>query len=148
MSAANVAIIALALIMSGCAAKASGPPDIAVDRTVCSHCGMLVSEPIYAAAFQAHDSDPRVFDDIGCLLDAARREPVSPVHIWFQDAASSGWLTAGNAVFVASSRIRTPMGGGVLAYASVAAAEKAAALHQGTVVLSFEELMKRKGVAR
>lgn len=148
MSAARAAIIALALIVSGCATKASGPPDIAVDRTVCSHCGMLVSEPAYAAAFQPHDSEPRVFDDIGCLLDAMRREPVAPVHVWFQDADGGGWLTAGNAVFVASSRIRTPMSGGLLAYSSVAAAEKAAALHEGTVVLSFEALMKRKGVAR
>ena len=141
-------VIVFALVAAACGAKASGPPEIVVDRTVCSHCGMLISEPIYAAGFQLHESEPRVFDDIGCLLDAVRREPASLVRVWFQDAAGSGWLTAGNAVFVASPRIRTPMGGGVLAYTTVSAADKAASLHEGTVLLSFEELMKRKGVAR
>ena len=141
-------VLVFALAAAACGAKASGPPEILVDRTVCSHCGMLISEPIYAAAFQLHEREARVFDDIGCLLDAVRREPAAPAHVWFQDAAGGGWLTASHAVFVSSSRIRTPMGGGLLAYKSVAAAESAAALHEGTVVLSFEELMKRKGVAR
>ena len=74
--------IVFALLSAACSAKAAGAPDIVVDVTACSHCGMLVSEPVYAAAFQAPGKEPRVFDDIGCMLDAARRETATARDIW------------------------------------------------------------------
>ena len=148
MSTRNAVIVAVALLGAACGATASGAPDIVVDRTACSHCGMLISEPVFAAAFQTRDSDPRVFDDIGCMLDAVRRETAAPVNVWVQDAGGGGWLDAREAVFVASPQLRTPMNGGVLAYASAAAAEKSVAAHGGEVVRSFQELMTRKGAAR
>lgn len=148
MSTSRFVIVAVALLLAACSATMTGPPEIVVDRTVCSHCGMFVSEPAYAAAYQAPGQEPRVFDDIGCLLNAVRREPVSPDHVWFQDAAGGGWLTADEAIFVGSSRVRTPMSGGLLAYTDLAAAERAARTHDGEVVRSFEELMTRKGDAR
>lgn len=141
-------IMAFALLSAACSAKVSGPPEIVVDRTVCSHCGMLVSELVYAAAYQAHDGEPRVFDDIGCMLEAVRRETASPVNVWLQDAAGGGWLDAHAATVVVSPEVRTPMSGGMLAYASAAAAEKAITARGGEVVRSFEELMTRKGDAR
>jgi copper chaperone NosL len=148
MSTRIAAIVAMALQLAACSAKAWGPPEIAVDQTACSHCGMLVSEPVYAAASQAQGQDPRVFDDIGCLLAAVRRETAAVTNVWVQDAAGAGWLDAARATFVESPRVRTPMGGGVLAYATVAAADSAAAAKEGTVVRSFEELINRKAGAR
>ena len=103
-------------------ARSDGPPEIVVDRTPCSHCGMLISEPLYAAAYQAPGADARVFDDIGCLRDAARREGRGALRIWFHDAADGRWIDGVEAVFVASPSIRTPMGGGMLAYRDPAAA--------------------------
>ena len=143
-----MAIMAFALLSATCSAKVPGPPEIVVDRTACSHCGMLVSEPVYAAAYQAPGVEPRVFDDIGCMLEAVRRETSSPASVWSQDATGGGWLDAHEAVFVASPHVRTPMSGGVLAYADAAAAEQAVAAHGGEVVRSFHELMTRKGEAR
>jgi copper chaperone NosL len=125
-----------------------GPPEIVVDRTTCSHCGMLVSEPVYAAAYQAGDNEPRVFDDIGCMLDAVRRETASPITVWLQDAAGAGWINADQATVVSSARIKTPMHGGMLAYANAVAAEKAAAAHGGRVVRSLQELMTSNGDGR
>ena len=145
MSPSRALLVAFALLSASCSARAAGPPEIAVDRTVCSHCGMLISEPMYAAAFQARDSEPRVFDDIGCMLDAVRRETAASVNVWVQDAGGSGWLDADEAVFVASSQLRTPMGGGVLAYADAIAAENAAATHRGEVARSLSDLMTLKG---
>ena len=141
-------LVALALLSAMCSAKAAGPPEIVVDRTVCSHCGMLVSEPIYAAAYQVGGSEPRVFDDIGCLLDAARREATPPDRVWFQNAAGGGWLNTEQAAFVASPRIKTPMSGGVLAYPDVTAAQQAATAHGGEVLRSLPELLTWKGDAR
>ena len=148
MSTPRFVIVAVALLSAACSAAAAGPPEIVVDRTACSHCGMFVSEPIYAAAYQAHGNEPRLFDDIGCMLEAVRRETASPIEIWVQDAAGAGWLDADRAIFVASVDIRTPMSGGVLAYADAAAAEKAAATHRGSVLRSLPELMTWKGDAR
>ena len=141
------AVIVAAALLTACGATASGPPDIVVDRTVCSHCGMLVSEPIYAAAYQAGGADARVFDDIGCLLDAIRREPTAPPSVWVQDAGGGGWLAADAAVFVASPGIRTPMNGGVLAYATAAAAH-AAAPQGAALVPSWPALVARTGDVR
>ena len=148
MSAPHPIAAALALLVTACSTRAMGPPEIVVDRTACSHCGMFVSEPAYAAAYRVGSGEPRVFDDIGCMLDAVRRETASPLVVWVQDAAGGGWVNAEAAVFVSSAHIPTPMHGGVLAYADPAAATTAAAQHRGDVVPSFQALMTRKGDAR
>ena len=146
MSTMHIVIVAFALLSSACSANVTGPPQIVVDQTACSHCGMFVSEPIYAAAYQAEGQAARLFDDIGCMLNALRGDD-RPRNIWVQDAAGGGWIDAGKATFVAGSSIRTPMSGGVLAYAESAAAGRAAAVHRGEV-LSLQELMTSKGEAR
>ena len=147
MSTPKLVIVAFALLAASCSARAAGHPEIVVDQTVCSHCGMLVSEPAYAAAYHAAGKDARVFDEIGCLLDAIRHEAASPITVWVQDAAGGGWLDAKAATFVSSPDIRTPMNGGVLAYADASAAADAAAAHRGKVIASFAELMARQGDA-
>jgi nitrous oxide reductase accessory protein NosL len=145
MSIPRAAIAALALLPLGCGAAAMGPPDIVVDRAVCSHCGMFVSEPVYAAASQVDGEAPRLFDDIGCLLDALRQAATPPAGIWVQDARGSGWIEGREAAFVTGSRVRTPMSGGVLAYRDVAAADAAAAAHGARVVRSLADLMAQRG---
>jgi copper chaperone NosL len=141
-----VAAAAAAVLMTACGVKADGPPDIAVDRTPCAHCGMLISEPVYAAAYRTPQSEPLVFDDIGCLLKAATREPrATELRFWFHDAATAVWIDGTDAVFVSSRALRTPMGGGLVAYRDLAAARKAAARQEGSVVPSLQELLKREG---
>ena len=104
---------------------------------------MLVSEPIYAAAYRAPDSDPRVFDDIRCLLDAVRKEPrPEQIRFWFHDAATGVWVNGGDALFVTSSALRTPMGGGVIAFRDRAAAREDAARRQGQVIESLDDLLR------
>ena len=147
MSNAHV-VIAVALLAAACGARVIGPPEIVEDRTLCSHCGMLVSEPSLAAAYRVHGADSRIFDDIGCMLDALHREAGPADTVWVQDAAGGGWLDADEATFVASAEFRTPMGGGVLAYADSGAAQKAATAHRGRVMRSRHELLTWKGEAR
>ena len=136
-------LLALAATVA-CVARADGPPDIEVDRTACAHCGMLISEPMYAAAYRSPGHAPRVFDDIRCLVDAAGREPdADDLRFWVHDAASAAWIDGGEAVFVASPALRTPMGGGLIAYRDPAAAREAAARHRGEVVGSLAEIRQR-----
>ena len=141
-------LVIVALLTAACGATQGGPPSIVVDRTACSHCGMLVSEVGYAAAYQTADSEARVFDDIGCLLDAMRRAGVDPergAQVWFHDGGDGTWIDAKAAVFVRSTQIRTPMGGGIVAYRNAPHAAQVAARHNGSVVASLRELMNARG---
>ncbi|HVL69050.1 MAG TPA: nitrous oxide reductase accessory protein NosL [Vicinamibacterales bacterium] len=138
-----VVAVAAAALAVGCGASADGPPHIEVDRTSCSHCSMLISEPRYAAAYQPAQGDARVFDDVGCLLDAARQEAGAPRRFWFNDAADGTWINGPDATFVLAADIRTPMSGGVVAYRTRAAADEAASRHRGEVVVSIADLLKR-----
>ena len=142
------AITVCALLAAGCSARVGGPPDIVADRTACSHCTMLVSETAYAAAYQVPGADARVFDDIGCMLEAMRRAGLragGDTRLWFHDAGDREWIENGGAVFVRSSEIRTPMGGGIVAYRDAKRAEEAAARFHGDVVPSIAELVAVKG---
>lgn len=147
MCARFAAILALTVSTAvACSARADGPPRIEVDRTPCAHCGMLISEPVFAAAYKAPQGDARVFDDIACLLDAASHEQdKSGLRFWFHDAASSEWIDGGIATFVASASMKTPMGGGILAYGDHAAATKAAAEKQGRLIRTIGELLQTRG---
>ena len=112
-----ITFLFVTLTLAGCSAKADGPPAIQVDRTACAHCTMLVSDERYAAAYETAAGESRVFDDIGCLLDAVRHEPQpETLRFWFHDALTSQWIRGEEAVFVKSDRIKTPMGGGIVAY--------------------------------
>jgi nitrous oxide reductase accessory protein NosL len=136
-------VIGLALLAVACSAKPSGPPEIVVDRTACSHCGMLISEPLYSAAYQAPGAEARVFDDIQCLRQAARTES-GPLTFWFHDANDQGWIDGAAAVFVASPEIRSPMGGGLIAYRDRTAADRAAQQYKGRVIHSVSGLLSDK----
>ena len=141
-------IVTLAAAATACGARADGPPAIEVDRTACSHCGMLVSERAYAAAYRSAGGEPRVFDDIKCLLDAVAREPeMDRLQFWFHDAASAAWIGGSEAVFVTSPQLRTPMGGGAIAFRDRAAALDWAARNGGTLVESLQALESRIGGA-
>jgi nitrous oxide reductase accessory protein NosL len=138
--------IALLASVSCRSSAAGGPPEILIDRTACSHCGMLISELAYAAAYQVRGSEARVFDDIGCLVKAAPKEPRTDVRFWFHDVSSLEWIAGERtAAFVASADIRTPMGGGILAYRDLAAARQAAGARRGEIMPSLSDLLTRKG---
>ena len=139
-------ILALTLTAAiACRAGEESPPRIEVDRTACAHCGMLISEPMFAAAYRVPQGEARVFDDIACMLDAAGKEQnPGALRFWFHDAATSRWIDGGAATFVSSASLKTPMGGGFIAYADEAAALRAASAHQGTVIRTVGDLLRAR----
>ena len=134
-----VAWLVALLATTGCAAHADGPPAIVLDRDACSHCGMLISEAQHAAASRAADGTTRVFDDIGCLRSAGGA--TDGRRVWVHDASDGSWMDGGEATFVVSPDIRTPMAGGTLAFRSAADAERAAAKYRGRIVRSAAALL-------
>lgn len=141
----RTAILCLALVVPACAGSPDDLPEIAIDRSACSHCGMLISEPRFAAAYRTSGGETKVFDEIGCLLAAADRHTDARTQFWFRDVNDGRWIDGGSPVFLASSSIRTPMAGNIVAYRDEAAAGRAAAAHGGRVVRSLTDLMALKG---
>ena len=133
-------VLAASVAAAGCGVAAQGPPEIVIDRTACSHCSMLISEPVYAAAYQAPGAAPRVFDDIGCLLDSLGTEQAASLQFWFHDASHGEWIDGTEATFVASPQVRTPMGGGIIAFRDGAAADTAAAAQRGERIATLAQL--------
>ena len=142
----RLAILGLTMLAGlACGVRADGPPSIVLDRTACSHCGMLISEPRYAAAYRVQGSPARVFDDIGCLRTALQADGAQgTVRMWFHDASGGEWIDGAEAVLVSAPAIRTPMGGGTIAFMDRAEALAAAAQHRGRIV-TVAELGLRKG---
>jgi copper chaperone NosL len=61
------------------------------------------------------------FDDIGCMLryrDAAGTT-LKPLAIFVTDFETREWLPAEKAFFVRPANVKTPMGSGIVAYASM-----------------------------
>lgn len=143
----KTAAIALAAAMwaVACAARLPGPPEIVLDRSACSHCGMLISERIYAAALRAPDGREQVFDDIGCLLAEVRKQSLASATFWFHDGRSGAWIDGTSAVFVSSPSFRTPMAGGLLAFATRVTADQAAGPIHASVIPSLTALLTKGG---
>lgn len=98
-----------------------GPVRVGVDE--CAACGMKIEVSGFAGARIVMRDGVRTtlfYDDLGCMLDAAR-EKDAPVakQTFVQDAtagAGAGWIRAEAAWYVMDPKNRTPMGSGILAF--------------------------------
>jgi copper chaperone NosL len=135
-----VTAAALGLVLSSCAAAAdpSVPPEIVYGEDVCAHCGMIISEPRFAAAsWVASDTGPaaRLFDDIGDLVAYEDQNP--DLHVlsrYVHDYRTEEWLDAEDATFVRTEAASTPMGSGVVAFGDFDDAVDFAAANHGQVI--------------
>ena len=134
----TVAVLLLAIIAAGCstAADADGPPEISYGRDICVECNMIISEPRFAASYRLDDGETKSFDGIGELVKHGQRtgELVRIAFAWVHDFNTEEWLLIDEAHFVAGAKIVTPMGHGVVAFSTAAAADQFAADMDGTVM--------------
>jgi len=126
------------------------PPEISYGEDICDACGMIISEPRFAAATivrsgPSDEPEPRMFDDIGDMLRYHDEDARLEVLRWYvHDFDSTDWLPAEGAAFVLAppSELVTPMSSGIAAFADRARAEELAAEVDGAV-LEFEALRRR-----
>jgi nitrous oxide reductase accessory protein NosL len=123
----RAAAAAWLLLLAGCAAPA-GPRPIA-HGTPCARCGMEVRDLRFACE-RAEGRDWRVYDAIECLLadpptPASGRAYLSDYDRQTLHAAESLWVVQGE--------FASPMGGGLAAFMSLAAADSIAAVTRGRV---------------
>lgn len=135
-SACALALTLVLPLAAACSAAEADPPDLVADGAACDHCGMLISDLHMAAAHDA-DGEVRVFDDILCLARDLDARPAPAPRIWVRDFEGGGWLRAEDAVYVRSTRLSTPMGGGVVALADRGSALTLASQTGGHVLSSL-----------
>lgn len=120
------------------------PEPVHVGSEECAHCSMLISDRRFAAQLLNVRGKAFKFDSVECLRSfvQAGTVPATDVHsVWVTDLeAGDGWIAAADAAFLSSPELRTPMGGGLAAFASAGDA-RGMAEGLGGVVLTWQELL-------
>jgi copper chaperone NosL len=114
-----IILFSMALLLAACA---DGPRDIEVGAEECAHCRMIVSEERFAAQLRTEQGRSYVFDSIECMAefiqDAAATDETTIRGTWVTDFDRPGtWLPAGEAAYLRSPQLRSPMGLNLSAYA-------------------------------
>lgn len=119
----------------------SGPPELRVGREECAECGMLVNEDRCSGAALIDREGERLyvfFDDIGCMLDYEHDKAgtIGVLEPYVHDYTTRRWIPSALGVYLLASeeRLRTPMGSGIVAFASTDAAKHAQKEYGGTVM--------------
>ncbi len=128
--------IGIVALVAGCEAELpDGPPTIRLGLDECVHCGMIISDQRSAAAsIVVNDGKRRalLFDDIGDLLDYHELHKDLAIHArYVSDYRTRQWIEFGAAFYVHAPGTQTPMGSGLLAFASADAADAAAVEYSG-----------------
>ena len=115
MKSCRMFLLSIALLLcAGC--KKSSQPEPLHPEDICAVCKMAVSEQHFAAQALLPNGDYVKFDDVGCLM---KYQPLPKKDmIWLGDYLTTQWVRADSALILKTDSIRTPMGYGILAYAS------------------------------
>lgn len=122
-------VIAIALLtLAGCARR-EGPPPIA-PGTPCAGCGMEIADLRFASEMRV-GGQWMAYDDLGCLLRAARSARGVPAYLTDYDSRT---LHAADSMWVVKGSLTTPMGSGCVAFRDRAAADEVATQADGHVL--------------
>jgi hypothetical protein len=113
VTARTAALAVSCALLLACARDLGKAPDIAWDHVACDGCGMIVSDPRFAAQLVPQDGPVRVFDDPACLFAYVERDAPHIAKLWFHDhrGVDGRWLDEREVAFVAATG--TPMAGGL-----------------------------------
>ena len=129
---------------AGCStqAKADAPPEISYGRDICIECNMIISEPRFAASYRLDNGETKSFDGIGELLKHLHREGELPAvaYAWVHDYNTKDWILANEAFYVAGREVVTPMGHGIVGFATESAAMDFAGDIGGTL-MTWQEVL-------
>lgn len=131
--------IALVLLF-GCQAQSYDPIDITANTDVCYTCHMGIEDVAFASQAILEDGTPRVFDDIGCLVNYLASTSDSVKVAYVHDTNSGDWIDYSTSTFVQNSSFHSPMSYGIAAFQTEADAAAYQAVHGGHVYSSQELL--------
>jgi copper chaperone NosL len=129
-----VALAIAVAAVAGCQSGAPAPGTIALGRDLCANCRMAIVSQQTAAQIVAAGDDPVFFDEVGCLRDYLRRQPLAPDAVaYVADHQTGRWVDARHATFT-QTRAATPMTSGLLAHADAASRDADPAARGGVAV--------------
>lgn len=110
-------LLAAALVMSACAGGPPGPFAVGLGEDACAGCRMTVVSRATAAQIVRAGDEPIFFDDLGCLRDYLRQQPLfGDAVVYVADHRTGEWVNARAALFTGTTA-STPMASGLLAHA-------------------------------
>ncbi len=121
-----------------------GPEAIAYGRDACAHCRMHISQPGFGGEVRDHNGVLTKYDDVGCMLRAMVAMHREIPEAWVEDHDGGGFVPLLTARLVRSGDGTTPMGYGLVAFATDAAATAYAQAHGGQLA-SLEDVMQAPG---
>jgi len=128
----------------------SGPPSVRLGDSVCAQCNMIISDQRWATATIVsgpRGPEPRLFDDFNCQVNYENDHPdLDVVARWSHGHATRQWIRTGDARFLLSPNLRTPMASRVAAFVSPDNADAAQAQLTGEV-MGFEQAWQQLGAA-
>lgn len=124
------------LLAVGCSSP--GPAEIHYGADLCDYCDMTIADQAFGAELVTTKGKVLKFDSIECLAASSVEERIAGVDVhslWVTDFHQPGsFLTVGEAVIVATDRQKSPMGIGLVAVGSQAAAVDLIAQKGGRIV--------------
>lgn len=104
--------------LAGCSEAKTGTEEIHFGRDTCTKCGMMISDPHYAAEIRGGDARAlKKFDDPGCAVTWLAQQPWakdSATEVWMMNSSDgTTWLKAADAWYMAGAM--TPMNYGFAA---------------------------------
>ncbi len=129
--------LAAAIALPSGACRQTPPQPVEIQpEDVCARCKMAISERRYASEFLTKDETAYKFDDVACLLILIRemRHQEDVAAVFVVDYQTRDWIRAQDAFFVRSQSLKTPMGGGIVAFRARSRAEAAAAQFHGELL--------------
>jgi len=133
----------LTALLAACASRptAPSPPDIRYGDDICDQCGMIISDPAFAAAVQLTSGEHRKFDDIGDLFAYLVSHPEEEVWaVFVHDYDSLEWIRGEDAYYVRGVDLITPMGTGYAAFASEEGARAFADEYGPTLIQRYNDV--------
>jgi copper chaperone NosL len=134
-------MLAVAALVA-CASPVAGPPEVHWGVDECSRCHMILSEPRYAGVARGSAGEEERFDDLGCMVAFLNEGKPADWTAWVHDATTDTWVSASSSWYARAGATHSPMGSGIVAYASREAATKAAG---ASAPLSWTELLAGNG---
>jgi copper chaperone NosL len=128
-------LIALMLTVAACD---RGPEQIHYGSDECAYCRMMISEPGYGSQLVTTHGLAYKFDSVECLAAFEITGGVDREYIhskWVTDfSASTGWIPAGQAFYLHSETLRSPMGLSISAFATNDQANLHQQQYRGSVI--------------
>ncbi len=127
------------VLWMGCSAR---PQEIDYGRDLCTFCKMAITDPRYAAEIVTQKGRVYKFDSIECMIAATLNGTVNPSDVkayWVKDWQTQKWIQADKAYYLQSTKLRSPMGLNISAFATRKEMEDAKQAYDG-LELTFDDL--------